>query len=118
MLAYFSHNDPNDDDSEEEDDESDESVEDEERDEDSVSDGTKEATKVLFKIPREKVEHAGPASAVLARGEKTEDEYQRAMRISSASSSGSVPQDVDVNALTILKSSMRRLMLMQGIHMD
>ena len=60
MLAYFSHNDPNDDDSEEEDEESDESVEDEERNEDSVSDGTKEATKVLFKIPREKVEHAGP----------------------------------------------------------
>ena len=60
MLAYISHNDPNDDDSEEEDEESDESVKDEERDEDSVSDGTKEATKVLFKIPREKVEQLGP----------------------------------------------------------
>ena len=59
MLAYFSHNDPNDDDSEEEDEESDESVEAEERNEDSVSDGPKKATKVLFKIPRHKVEHAG-----------------------------------------------------------
>ena len=69
MLAYFSHNDPNDDDSEEEDEESDESVEAEERNEDSVSDGPKEATKVLFKIPREKVEHAGAARALCWRQE-------------------------------------------------